>query len=52
MLLKLLEALAFILLAIIAALLLYSLVLVLLTILKNVIKEWKGGKDNGRSDKS
>lgn len=48
MLLNLLEVMAFILLGIIAALLLYSLVLVVIAVLRNLIKEAKGGGNNGR----
>lgn len=50
MLLNLLEAIGFVILAIVAALFLYVLVLVVIAIFRNLIKEVKGGKDNGRKD--
>lgn len=50
MLLHLLEAISIVLLCIVAALFLYVLVLVVIAVLRGLIKEAKGGKDNGRKD--
>lgn len=50
MLLHLLEAIGIVLLCIVAALFLYILALVVIAVFQGLIKEVKGGKDNGRKD--